>query len=125
MFSPCTLRKSLTRTLPFFLLAGFSFRCVSKAKWLIWLVFKNPDAEKRQSGLFVVTQFSLLLRQPLGQGGCELWVSSDVAKIKDFCLLHADPRRLMVTLPLHGSTSLATVLHAPDRHHGEDAISVW
>ena len=56
---------------------------------------------------------------PLGQGGCELWVSSDVAKIKDFCLLHADPRRLMVTLPLHGCTSLATVLHAPDRHHGE------
>ena len=61
----------------------------------------------------------------LGQGGCELWVSSYVAKIKDFCLLHADPRRLMVTLPLHGSTSLAAVLHALDRHHGEDAISVW
>ena len=62
---------------------------------------------------------------PLGQGGCELWVSSDVAKMKNFCLLHADPRRLMVTFPLHGSTSLATVLHAPDKHHGEDAISAW
>ena len=31
----------------------------------------------------------------------------------------------MVTLPLHSSTSLATVLHAPDTHHGEDAISFW
>ena len=31
----------------------------------------------------------------------------------------------MVTLPLYGGTSLAIVLHAPDRHHGEDAISVW
>ena len=40
-------------------------------------------------------------------------------------LFHADWRRLTVTIPLHGSTSLATVLHAPDRHHGEDDISVW
>ena len=63
--------------------------------------------------------------RPLGQCGCELWVSSNVATIKDLCLLHADPRKLMVTLPLHGSTSLATVVHAPDRHHVEDAISVW
>ena len=61
---------------------------------------------------------------PLGQCGCELWVFSNVATIKDLCLLFADPRRLMVTLPLHGSTSLATVLHAPDRHHGEDVIYV-
>ena len=61
----------------------------------------------------------------LGQCGCELWASSDIAMVKDLCLLHADPRRLMVTLPLHGSTSLAAVLHAPDRHHGEDAISFW
>ena len=73
---------------------------------------------------FVVTQLSSAAT-PLGQCGCELWVSSNVATIKDLCLLHADPRILMVTLPLHGSTSLAIVLHAPDRHYGEDAISVW
>ena len=62
MFSPFTLRKFRTQILISFLFAGSSLRCVSKAKWLIWLVFKNPDVEKRQPGLFVVAQFSLLLR---------------------------------------------------------------
>ena len=37
--------------------------------------------------LFVVTQLSLQLRQ-LGQCGCELWVSSNIATAKDLCLLH-------------------------------------
>ena len=36
----------------------------------------------------------------LGQCGCELWVSSNIATAKALCLLHADPRRLMVTLHL-------------------------
>ena len=124
MFSPCTLRKFLTRTLLSFLLAGSSFRCVFESK-MAHLV-SVQESRCRETSIRFFRGYTVLssAATPLGQGGCELWVSSDAASLKDFCLLHADPRRLLVTLPLHGCTSLATVLHAPDRHHGEDAISV-
>ena len=123
MFSLCTLRKFLTLTLPFFSARRLQLSLCFESK-MAHLVGVQ-ESRCRGTSIRSFRGYTVLssAATPLGQGGCELWVSSDVAKIKDFCLLHADPRRLMVTFPLHGSTSLATVLHAPDRHHGEDAIS--
>ena len=117
--APCT-----SSGLGSFSLAGFSFRCFeSKMAHMVGV----QESRCRDTSVRFFRGYTVLTTAatPLGQGSFELWVSSDVAKIKDFCLLHADPRRFMVTLPLHGCTSLATVRHAPDRHHGEDPISVW
>ena len=93
-----------------FLFAGSSFRCVSKAK-MAHLVGVQ-ESRCRETSIRSFRGYTVLscAATPLGQ---------------DFCLLHADTRRQKVTLPLHGCTSLATVLHSPDRHHGEDAISDW
>ena len=73
----------------------------------------------------MVTQFSLLLRH------CSVRAVASCGSLRmlrrqriSVCFMRTR-RRLLVTLPLHGCTSLATVLHAPDRHHGEDAISAW
>ena len=73
MFSPCTLRKFLTQTLLFSLLADSSFLLVLKAKRRMWSVHRSRDAGRCLSGPFAATQFSLQLQQSVGSAvvSCE------------------------------------------------------